>query len=181
MNGKTLQEIEILAKDCGLYACVPLDVKTLECLPAVRDMCRDNKCGKYGKSWSCPPGCGSLEELEGKLKSYSSGILVQTVSKLKSSFDWNGMVAAGELHKEQQEKLRRELQKDYPGLLTLGAGTCSRCKSCTYPDEPCRFPELMTVSMEACGLFVSRICKANGLPYNYGENTVCYTGCFLLE
>ena len=36
-------------------------------------------------------------------------------------------------------------------------------------------------SMEALGMLVVEICKANGLPYFYGENTIAYTSCFLLR
>ena len=175
------QEIARLAEECGFAACVKLDLQTLEFLPAVRDMCAENRCGKYGKSWACPPACGPLEELQEKVLRYSAGVIVQTVCTLKNSFDWKGMTDAGTRHKENQEKMHGILKKEYPDVLTLGAGTCTICETCTYPDAPCRFPERLVYSMEACGLFVSRICKANQIPYNHGEGTVCYTGCFLLE
>ena len=29
----------------------------------VRGMCEANRCGRYGTSWSCPPGCGDWEAL----------------------------------------------------------------------------------------------------------------------
>ncbi|MDR1217403.1 MAG: DUF2284 domain-containing protein [Oscillospiraceae bacterium] len=51
---------------------------------------------------------------------------------------------------------------------------------CVYPDAPCRFPDKLAYSMEACGLFVSRVCTDNGLKYNHGKDTICYTACFLL-
>ena len=176
-----LNTIFSIAKECGFQAWAELKIDTLEFLPEVRAMCAENKCGRYNTSWSCPPACGSLEEMREKVTGYSCGVLVQTVADLKSSFDWKGMVAAGDQHKENQEKMRLRLQREYPDLLSMGAGSCTRCTQCTYPDAPCRFPEILTVSMEACGLFVSRVCKANGIPYNHGEKTVCYTGCFLLE
>ena len=69
----------------------------------------------------------------------------------------------------------------WPGLLALGAGTCTRCKECTYPDAPCRFPDKRVSSMEACGLVVMDTCKANGLGYYYGPQSIAYTSCFLLE
>ena len=34
--------------------------------------------------------------------------------------------------------------------------------------------------MEAYGLMVNQVCLDNGLHYNYGPNTIAYTGCFLL-
>ena len=36
-------------------------------------------------------------------------------------------------------------------------------------------------SMEAYGLWVSKVCELSGIPYNYGPNTIAYTSCFLLK
>ena len=67
----------------------------------------------------------------------------------------------------------RAVQED---CLVLG-GVCAACKKCTYPDNPCRFPMKRTSSMEAYGMFVSEVCKANDLTYYYGPNTLAYLSC----
>ena len=69
-------------------------------------------------------------------------------------------------------KIMREM---YPDMMGMGTGTCTRCKTCTYPDAPCRFPDELVSSMEACGLVVSEVCTANGVPYNHGKDTICST------
>jgi hypothetical protein len=35
--------------------------------------------------------------------------------------------------------------------------------------------------MEACGLWVSELCRRSGLDYNYGTNTITYTACILAD
>ena len=65
--------------------------------------------------------------------------------------------------------------------LAAGAGCCTVCKECTYPDAPCRFPEQKMSSMEALGMLVLEVCKANDMRYFYGENTIAYTSCFLFR
>ena len=35
-----------------------LDASTLKARSEVRDMCRADKCSRYGKNWRCPPACG---------------------------------------------------------------------------------------------------------------------------
>jgi predicted metal-binding protein len=117
-----------------------------------------------------------------KVKGYSKGILVQTVGQLEDNLDWEAMTQAAADQAESFQKLWVELEKDYPKILAIGSGTCTKCAKCTYPEgKPCRFPDRLSYSMEACGLFVSRVCSDNGMKYNYGPNTVAYTGCFLLE
>ena len=61
----------------------------------------------------------------------------------------------------------------------MGAGTCTRCAACTYPDAPCRHPETLAPSMEACGLFVSDVCRSNALPYYYGDRKIAFICCVL--
>jgi predicted metal-binding protein len=63
--------------------------------------------------------------------------------------------------------------------LPLGAGTCTYCEKCTYPDAPCRFPKRLRPSMEAFGLLVTDVCAAADIPYYYGPRTLTYTCCVL--
>ncbi len=138
-------------------------------------MCEN--CGRYGKHWSCPPGCGPLEDCRKRVGKYQKGILVQTVGQLEDEFDGEGMMETQQLHKERFQALCGKLGN--ADTLKLGAGCCTICKECTYPDAPCRFPERMVSSMEAYGMVVAETCKANDLPYYYGKNTITYTSCVL--
>ena len=170
------------ALECGFTNVGPMDVSTLEFLPEVRDMCASDRCQSYNKSWACPPACGTLDEMRDKVKKYNKGLLVQTVGQLEDNMDWEAMQKAAEDQAQNFNCLFDVLKKDYPDLLAMGTGTCTRCSPCTYvTGDPCRFPEKLVYSMEACGLFVSKVCTDNGMKYNYGPNTVAYTACFLLE
>ncbi|MCL2425645.1 MAG: DUF2284 domain-containing protein [Oscillospiraceae bacterium] len=176
----TYNELAERAKNCGFTNYAELDISTLEFMQEVRDMCNAEQCKNYDKSWSCPPACTSLEEMGEMVKNYITGILVQTVGIIEDSLDWEGMIAAGKHHKENFGKMKDKLSAEQKQFLAMGAGMCQICKSCTYPNEPCRFPDKMEVSMEACGLFVSKVCTDNGLQYNYGPERIAYTSCFLM-
>jgi len=176
-----MTNLKQLALDAGFSHISPLDIRTVTLKPEVRQMCASNSCGQYGKCWSCPPGCGELDALQQRLSLYSKGILVQTVGQLEDSFDAEGMMAAEQAHKAHLVSLQAMLLEQYPKLLTIGAGCCTHCKTCTYPHAPCRFPEKQISSMEAYGMLVSEVCQKNGMKYYYGPGTIAYTSCFLLE
>ena len=176
-----IETLKSAALEAGFTHAAPLDAATVILRDEVRAMCNANSCGMYDRNWSCPPACGELEELRQKVARYRGGILVQTVGELEDAFDAEGLMEAQESFKESFTALHEKLLADYPDMLPLCAGTCTRCKRCTYPDEPCRFPDKRFSSMEAYGMVVSDTCKANDLPYYYGPNTIAYTGCFLLE
>ena len=173
------REIERLALEAGFTHVVPLAVETIDLKAEVRDMCASGNCHKYGKCWSCPPACGTLEECNDRIRHYSSGVLVQTVGELEDALDGEGMMETEARHKKSFDLLYTELRKAIPHMLALGAGACTRCKVCSYPDAPCRQPDKMVSSMEAYGMLVTEICKRNKLRYYYGANTIAYAGCFL--
>ena len=157
-----------------------LDVATLKAMPAVRDMCRADSCRAYGKNWTCPPYCGSLEACARELASYNSGILLQTVGKLQKTIDSKGMQLAEQRHLRQFHQLARWVRQRDPQVLCLGAGGCRICPVCAWP-EACRFPEEACSSMEAYGLFVTQVCRDNGMAYHYGDRTITFTACILLD
>lgn len=174
------EALQKLGEECGFTHVAPLDVATIELREDVRGMCASGRCSMYGTRWSCPPGCGSLEDCRARVRGYEGGILVQTVGELEDELDGEGMMELEARHKANFDALHRELRARYPKLLALGAGACTRCRECSYPDAPCRFPTEMVSSMEAYGMLVLQICKDNNLTYYYGKNTLAYTSCFLV-
>ena len=176
----TYEKLAAIAEESGFTAWAPLDVSTIELMTDVRDMCAVNTCGMYGKRWSCPPGCGTLEECRERLQGYTHGILVQTIGDVEDSFDFEAMIEIEAEHKSNFLEMYAALREAGEKVLAAGSGCCTNCAKCTYPEEPCRFPDKMVSSMEAYGMLVVQICKANGLQYNYGPEKMAYTSCFLL-
>lgn len=157
-----------------------LNVAALEFLPEVRQMCAADRCRSYNRNWSCPPGCGTLEEIAARVRGHERGILVQSVGQLDDEFDVETMMETEKLQKERFAKLAAYVRGEDPDCIPMASGACTVCRKCTYPDAPCRFPEKAIPSMEAYGLFVSKICAQSGMKYNYGKNTMAYTSCIIL-
>ena len=177
----TEQKLADYAREAGFTAWAALDVSTVTLKQEVRDMCAANTCGMYGKRWSCPPGCGTLEECEDRVREYTRGILVQTCGDVEDSMDFEAMMEIEGEHKAHFSRMYDALRADGAQVLAIGSGCCTVCPKCTYPDSPCRFPEKMVSSMEAYGMLVLEVCKANGLQYYYGPEKMAYTSCFLLK
>ena len=176
-----MAELCAIAKEYGFETAAEIDPKKLQFLSEVRDMCASDKCRNYDRSWSCPPACGTLEEIRERCASYTRGLLVQTVARMEDEYDIETMTEAPKRHGENFLRLTDRFSEMGLDMLPMGAGGCTRCAQCTYPDAPCRFPEKVFPSMEACGLLVSQVCTDNGIPYYYGKNTIAYSGCFLLK
>ena len=169
------------ALDTGFSQAGELNVSALVFMPEVRDMCSADRCHQYGKNWRCPPGCGSIEEAAERAAKYSFGIIVQTIGRMEDDFDYETIQATSEKHKNNFSALVEKLRARYNDVLPMGAGTCSLCETCSYPDAPCRLPDKSISSMEAFGLWVSKVCELSGMPYNNGKQTITFTSCYLLK
>jgi predicted metal-binding protein len=176
-----LARLEEAALGCGFTKTGRLNAGSIKARKEVRDACAEDKCRAYGKSWSCPPACGSLEECEKRLRMYNAGLILQSTGNLDDPFDYEAMSQIGDDHKNRLlnflECLAPLLPHDCKCLL-LGSGCCRICTQCSYP-APCNFPEKMIVSMEAMGIWVSELCTENEIPYYYGPGTLTYVGCLL--
>ncbi len=167
-----------LANQMGFDAAERIDPEQLEACAHVRAMCTQNKCGAYGKNWTCPPAVGTLEECQTRLRQYENGILLQTVGHMRKTVDSKCYRDTERRHMERFSAFAEAIRKEYPAALCLGAGGCRVCKQCAYPAS-CRFPEKAMSSMEGYGLFVTQVCRDAAVPYYYGEKTITYTALVL--
>ncbi len=149
--------------------------------PEIRAICEENGCRNYSKSWACPPAVGTLEECRARCLDFARFLLFSRAYVLEDSWDFQGM---GEAHRDfqrQTDRLDEALGAlGLPGRpLILSNEGCIRCRRCTWPDAPCRFPEKLHPSLEGFGFVVSELAKAAGLSYR-AENGVVYFGALLL-
>lgn len=168
------------AREFGFDEAAAMDVSALRPMEMVREMCAQDKCRAYDRNWTCPPACGSLEECEARIRRYPRGILLQTVGQMRRAIDSRTIREAEERHHRQFQAFCELLRAAHPEALCLSSGGCRVCAACAYP-QPCRFPERAHSSMEAYGLFVTQVCRDNGLPYHHGERTITFTACALFD
>ena len=173
-------DIKQLIDQCEFDIVGQCSAQLLETKPEVRDMCAADRCQTYGRSWACPPSCGSIEFYQDEISKRDTCYVVQSFGEIEDSFDFEGMMAVQEKQLNRLLKLNNLVKEVYPDALVLTAGPCILCEKCTCPDEPCRMPEKRLVSMEAAGLVVTEVCQHADIPYYHGPNTTAFTGCVLL-
>ena len=166
------------AKAMGFDEAAAIDPQTLTAREDVRAMCAADKCGAYGKNWTCPPAIGTVRECQDRMRQYRMGLLLQTVGHMRKTIDSGCLRETERRHMQNLQAFAREIRSEYPGALCLGAGGCRVCPVCSYPGD-CRFPERALSSMEGYGLFVTQVCRDAGVPYHHGEKTVAFTACVL--
>ncbi len=148
-----------------------IDVAEIPFSEAVLEACRANRCGRYGTCWTCPPGTDGVEE---KIRRYRRAVVFSRKHDLEDSFDFEGMTEGMKRARETLAEIRAALDRDGIPYMALGCEGCHLCPACTYPDAPCRHPDLATPSVEACGIHVVELSRKIGIKYNNGPDTVTY-------
>ena len=116
----------------------------------VRAACEANLCGRYGKSWACPPGAGDWEELRDHYKNYKNALVYTTKHDLEDSFDIEGMDEG----RIQHEKLDQTVL----GLLEPEAALSA--KNAHIPTRPAASPKKPSVPWKRAALTSSPSLKA---------------------
>ena len=145
----------------------------------VRKICAGNACRQYGRTWACPPGVGSVNQCRKRCLQYKRALMFSAEYALEDSFDFEGMIAAHKAFKELCDRLYDLAKGRCGAFLLLSNEGCLRCATCTYPDEPCRFPERLFPSIEGFGIYVAPTARRAGLAYHGGAGTVTYFGMLL--
>lgn len=198
VNGLELDKkfLEKLKNTCGAVNCVPVFVSDIVLDPGLRLSCEMNYCGEYGRTWVCPPHCGTIEECIERVRQYRQAAVIQTIGLLEDSYDFEGMEAAAkdfdavflkavQFVKERQaceSPAKAALSKEGPEFLFLSAGGCHCCAECSVSaGEPCRRPGEAFASLESHGILVSDLAQKAGLNYINGPNTVTYFGAIFMR
>ena len=147
----------------------------------VRKMCEDNICRKYGKTWACPPAVGTVDECRKRAQAYNKMLVFSGKYELEDSFDYEGMKTAMVAFKSVARSLDDEVRPLLKNYLLLSNEGCGACTDCTYPDNPCRFPDHVHGAIEGYGIFVNRLAEMAGMNYINGANTVTYFGALLFN
>lgn len=137
----------------------------------VRDLCSPSACRYYGKTWSCPPAVGSLEECREKVVRYEKMLLISSPFMLADMMDFSEIDHTTRDFQLITLDLLRRLRPLVDDFYMLGNETCSLCETCTWPDAPCRHPEDFRPSIEGFGFLIKELAEIAGIPYTNGRMT----------
>ena len=176
----TQQEIFHLAEQAGFTHAACLPVSHLIFDPSLRTYCEDNLCGNYGKNYSCPPFCGTPEEMKARTESYRLAWIFQTIGSVESWENVRQIQLLRDAHNRNSRALIQTLENQ--GLLGLAmlAGPCSLCADCAgFQGEPCRHPEEISSCISAYCMNAEKMAAEAGLPYWCGPGKIAFFSLYL--
>lgn len=165
-ENKTMREKLLeMAREEGFIAAgitpsdVPIDGK-------FRAFCEENLCGNYGANYSCPPDCGTVEQLREKLLAEEQVIVVQTIHEIGGYEDKSGMQRAKVSHNAMVLRLMERIRRaGYEGFCS-GYNGCPLCQPCKCREKaPCPHPDQRISCMSAYCIDVAELARRCSLDF----------------
>ena len=161
----TDMELIKLAEEAGFRAAV-LPAKEIPVDGSFRKFCEDNLCGKYNANYSCPPACGTVEEVHGRLFAADKALVLQTIHEIGSYENKEAILTSKKNLNIAILKLTESLRGEGMKCFCLGYGGCPLCNPCKQAaGEPCVFPEKRISCMSAYCIDVGKLAGKCGLEF----------------
>ena len=177
-----VKEFKQLSAEYGFTDVGFFDPRKMSFSAEFRQCCEDNLCGQYGANYSCPPYCGTVEEMRAKTLPFTHGALLKTECEVDDAMDETATKPIKKDHSMRSKMLIRELKKrgfDRPYLAML-AGCCSICDKCLMPSgKPCPFPDERTSCLSAYCLNVAELADTAGMSLSWDIGQVSFFSVFL--
>lgn len=127
-------------------------------------------CPNFGRSWCCPPFDSDAEQW---MRPYDTALLLAT--KIIPTDTGRPLSEAERLIRPERERIERKLlamERRCGGRAFTAVGTCLCCPegTCTRPSgKPCRHPDRVRPSLEACGFDIDRtLSELFGISLKWG-------------
>lgn len=178
----TQQEMLALAAEEGFAAAAVIDTKDIVFDPMFRPYCEENLCGQYGANYSCPPDCGSPEEMKQRVLAHRHALVLQSIWEISDFSDAAAIKQAKTAHNTAEIQLVKKLRAHgHPGFI-VGASGCALCHPCKQTlGQPCAFPDYRYSCMSAYCVFVKKLADACGMEYDCGEGLLAFFGMYIFD
>lgn len=178
----TREELIAFAVDEGFAAAAVISTADIPVDASFRVYCEENLCGKYGVNYSCPPDCGTPEQMQERLLSKKRALVLQTIWQLDDYGDSKAIKAAKAEHNAAAIRLAKRLRAAGVDGFLVGASGCSLCEPCALTRHlPCRFPELQYSCMSAYCIFVRKLTELCEMEYDCGEGLLAFFGMYVFD
>ncbi len=171
-----------MAAEEGFAAAAVIRTEEIPLDASFRPLCEENLCGKFGVNYSCPPDCGSPEQMRERLLSKKHALVLQTIWEIADYGDNKAIKEAKGAHNAATIRLAKRLRAEGCEGFLVGASGCSLCDPCELVEyRPCRFPEFQYSCMSAYCVFVRELTEKCGIEYDCGNGLLAFFGMYVYD
>lgn len=179
MKEQTLLE---MAREEGFSAAALIATERIVFDPAFRPYCEENLCGQYNANYSCPPTCGTPEQMKQRVLAHPWALVLQTCWPISDYSNPAPVKAAKASHNQGELRLGSRLREMGLTGFHVGASGCALCSPCAMEKgEPCAFPEQRYSCMSAYCIYVKDLAEKCGMDYTWREGKLSLYGMYVFD
>lgn len=176
------KQIIQLAKETGFFKAEIVDTAQIVFDKKFRPYCEVNYCGQYGANYSCPPDCGTVEEMKNRVLNHKKALVLMTQWNVADLSDVQALKHGKQKHNAYTFKLIDKLKEQGHDGFMIGASGCSLCSPCLLKEgKPCAFPEKRYSCMSAYCIFVKDLAQKCNMEYDYKDGLLAYFGMYVFD
>lgn len=179
MNDQAIIDLAIRE---GFANAAIIDTRDIVFDPSFRPYCAENLCGQYAANYSCPPDCGSPEEMKQRILAHKKGLVLQSMWQVSDYSDAPAVKQAKRGHNAAELRVVKALREAGMGGVIVGASGCALCSPCAYRlGQPCQYPDLRYSCMSAYCIFVKKLADSCAMEYDCGEGLLALFGMYAFD
>ena len=156
-----------IAQEAGFQAAV-IAVEEIPVNGSFRKYCEENRCGKYDANYSCPPACGTVEEVHQRLLAEEKALVLQMIYEIGSYENKEAIQCGREKLNKAVLDVAEQLRQKGLHCLSLGYGGCTFCDPCRQTQGlPCILPEKRISCMSAYCIDVAKLAERCGMEFDW--------------
>lgn len=150
--------------------------------PDFRRYCAENRCGQYGTNYSCPPVCGTPEQMRERIEGGQQVLVLKGVWPIDGYQDVAGMLAGKRSHNMAMLRLKKRMEEAGWSCEMAGGSCCCLCDKCTMPlGKPCVHPELRFSCLSAYCVDVEKLAQRCGMAFSWDTRQMLSFGMLILK
>lgn len=175
-----VEQIVNKGAEAGFTCTAVIETDQIPFNPDFRICCEDNSCGKYGVNYTCPPVCGTTDEMRDKVLAHKYAIVFQTMWEIPDTEDAARVKKCKGKHNSMVRKFIADLDPAYGGGFMIAASGCSLCEECAIVHgEPCLFPDKAASCASAYCIYVEELAGKCGMEYDCGHGITAFFGLYV--
>lgn len=172
-------EILQISFDVGFSAAALISTSEIVFEPSFRAFCAENRCGCYGANYSCPPDCGTPDEMKDRICTYKRALVLQTKWDIFDYSDVGVIKSAKRSHNTAMLRVIQKMQATGMNGLMAGASCCQLCEHCAIlQGNPCRFPSRRYSCLSAYCIYVKKLADSCGMEYCCSDGKLAFFGLY---
>ena len=144
--------------------------------------CQENLCGRYGVNYSCPPYCGTPEQMKAQVLACKNAVVVQSVFEGVNFDDKQAVSKCKALHSNRLYQLLYCANQQGNDGFVIGATGCEKCSPCLVTvGQPCLHKEQIFSCTSAYCIDVAKLLQVCNLAYEWVQGKLYLCGLLILR